>query len=359
MPKIPYGPPIKFSAEAIDVIARANRVFAAHAKGGFSTTLRQLYYEFVGRKWFPPDRKYSPIPGTNRWELDLVNGTHNATPNYKWLGDIIGKGRMAGLVDWNAIEDRTRSSKANQHWTRPSEILEGALNTYETDKWETQEHYLECWVEKESLEQVLSVACKPLDVRFFACRGYTSDPAMWEASQRLMDQMTKGKEVHIIHLGDHDPSGIDMSRDIEEKLVLFTGGRIHLDRIALNMDQVRKYNLLPDPAKATDSRFRKYQELFGDESWELDALGPQKLVELVQASIIQYRDEDKWAEAVKREELGKGTLRYILQYFPDVVEFLKVRRKRDDSRIVCMGCMATEANPVCLCDGEKRGLLLT
>lgn len=357
MPKIPYAS-YRFSDEALETIARANRVFAAHAQGGFSTTLRQLYYEFVGNKWFPADRRYSPVPGTNKWERD-PGGTINATPNYNWLGDIISKGRMAGLIDWNAIEDRTRSSKANQHWTRPSQILEGALNTYATDKWENQDHYVECWVEKEALEQVLSVACRPLDVRFFACRGYTSDPAMWEASQRVLDQTVKGKQVHIIHLGDHDPSGIDMSRDIEDKLELFTGGRIHLDRIALNLDQVRKYNLPPDPAKTTDSRFRKYQEQYGDESWELDALGPERLVKLVRTTITQYRDEDRWAEAEKMEAKGRGTLKYILQYFPDVVKFLQKRRTRDDSRIVCLGCLATENNPTCQCDGGVgKGLLL-
>jgi hypothetical protein len=170
--------------------------------------------------------------------------------------------------------------------------------------------------------------------------------------------MREGKEVHIIHLGDHDPSGIDMSRDIEEKLELFTDSKIHLERIALNMNQVQQYNLPSDPAKATDSRFAGYQAIYGDDSWELDALDPPVLVSLIEKSIMKYRDETLWKTAEEEEAKGKGTLKYLIQYFPDVVKFLRERRKRDDSPVICTGCGATEANPTCSCDTKNRGILL-
>lgn len=333
MPLIQYKA-IDFSAAKLAQITRANVIIKEYERQGFSLTLRQLYYQFVSR--------------------DYIS---NNVKEYNRLGDLISDARLAGLIDWYSIVDRSRASNANQHWTRPSQILEGCVNTYAIDKWENQPNYLEVWVEKEALEDVLAQACKPMDVRFFACKGYTSQSAMWEASERLLAAKDMGKEVHIIHLGDHDPSGMDMTRDIFDRLELFTRGRVNVHRIALNMDQVEEYAPPPNPAKTTDSRFASYQESYGDESWELDALEPAMLVKLVQDTIQSYRNFDLWEDAVKLEERGKLTLESICTYFPDVVGFLRDRRRQDRSRVVCEGCGATEANPKCRCDGG-RGLQL-
>ena len=332
------------------MIARANSIIAEYEAQGFSLTLRQIYYQFVARDLLPAS-----------WADK--NGVLNRPESYGKLGDLISDGRMAGLIDWYSIVDRSRASIANQHWEKPSQVIESALSSYATDKWVNQPNYIEVWVEKEALENVLGSACGPLDVRYFACKGYTSQSAMWEASERLLKQVEKGKKVHIIHLGDHDPSGIDMTRDIFDRLSLFVnhnnaGDNIIIHRIALNMYQVHQYNPPPNPAKTTDSRFRSYQELYGNESWELDALEPATLVDMITQEVLSLRDQALWDEAVKLQERGKNTIKMILQYFPDVISFLRERRKRDDSRVICAQCGATEANPNCLCDGGKvRGVL--
>ncbi len=344
------------SSEKLDIIAKVNLIAEQYRAKGFSLTLRQIYYVFVANDLFPDDWKYANT-GNNKWVLDK-NGTKNAPPNYGKLGDIVSDGRIAGLIDWYTVEDRSRSSYANQHFERPSQCVEAALNTYATDKWKNQPHYVEVWVEKEALENVLTRACSPLDVRYFACKGYTSQSSMWEASQRLVRKIEDRKQVHIIHLGDHDPSGIDMSRDIFSRLSMFTYSKVHVQRIALNMAQVERYNPPPNPAKVTDSRFKEYQEKFGDESWELDALEPTILVDLIQRAIGQYRDEDLWNEAVQIEQKGKGTIQYICQYFPEVVAFLREKRKEDKSEVICSVCGATRNNPKCLCDLDGRGIAL-
>jgi hypothetical protein len=356
MPFIQYEAK-EFSEEKLQMIASSNQVINKYIKQGFSLTLRQLFYVFVSNDMFPDSWKYRNVGG-DKWVRDS-NGTKNASPNYKALGGIVSDARVAGLMDWDAIVDRSRSSYANQHWDRPSQVVESAWGSYAIDKWKNQPNYCECWVEKEALEQVLQRACQPLDVRFFACKGYASQSALWEAAQRLLVERDKGKEVHIIHLGDHDPSGIDMSRDIYDKLSLFTRGAVHIDRIALNMDQVEQYNPPPNPAKTTDSRYASYAEKFGEESWELDALPPPLLVELIKKAIDGYRDPKLWEEVLKEESKGKSTLGYICQYFPDVVKFLRERRNQDTSRVICQGCGATEANPKCLCkDSEGAPILL-
>jgi len=342
-----------FSEERLSLIVKANLIIEDYRKKGFSLTLRQLYYVFVSNDLFPDSWTYRNAGA--KWVYD-ERGTKNAPPNYNSLGGIINDGRMAGLIDWNAIVDRTRASMANQHWARPSQILEATVNTYAIDKWAEQRNYVEVWVEKEALEDVLAQACSPLDVRFFACKGYTSQSAMWEAAQRLVSKIENGKEVHIIHLGDHDPSGIDMSRDILDRLTTFTDNRpVNFHRIALNMNQVEEYAPPPNPAKVTDSRFKSYSELYGDESWELDALEPTLMVDLIRREVMKYRDPVTWESSLVNEQRGRKTLQSIIQYFPDVVKFLRERRQVDSSNVICSGCGATVNNPTCLCDVDKAG----
>lgn len=93
---------------------------------------------------------------------------------------------------------------------------------------------------------------------------------MWSAAQRFISQDYRDNRV-IIHLGDHDPSGIDMTRDIQERLQMF-GADVYVKRVALTMNQIGTYNPPPNPAKITDSRASKYIDEYSNESWELDAL---------------------------------------------------------------------------------------
>lgn len=322
-----------FSVDKTLLIAKANAILSEYAEKGYDLTLRQLYYQFVSRNIIP-----------------------NTPADYKKLGDLISDARLAGLIDWDMITDRGRWVEKNTHWQKPSQIVEAAAGQWLIDKWSTQPHYVEVWVEKDSLRSIVARACQPLDVAHFSCRGYNSQSEAWAAAQRLLVEREKGKEVHILHLGDHDPSGIDMTRDIEDRLTLFTREPVHVRRIALNMSQIEEFDPPPNPAKMTDSRFASYQQQFGEESWELDSLDPTVIADLITEAVLQYRNPVLWDKAVEEENRGRKTLRYIHQYFPEVVKFIRDERERqkDTSPIVCQGCGATQNNPRCLCSDEGR-----
>lgn len=166
-----------------------------------------------------------------------------------------------------------------------------------------------CWIEKDALVGVIESACQRLDVDFFSCRGYTSLSEMWRAGERLGGYIDDGQEPIILHLGDHDPSGIDMTRDIAERLEMFVGIPVEVIRIALNRDQVDQYGPPPNPAKVTDSRAGAYIAEHGRQSWELDALEPTVLQQLIEDHVEEWRDEDLWEEAVAREKADKERLR--------------------------------------------------
>jgi hypothetical protein len=320
MPKICYKPK-RFAALARGILASANRVIEEYQAAGDKLTLRQLYYVFIAKDLFPEawiDEEYN-------LKHNLARDTKNTLKNYKKLGEIINDGRLAGIIDWDAIEDRTRDLRVGSHWVSPHEIVRACANQYAVDMWEKQDNYVEVWVEKDALIGVLERVCTEWDVPYFSCRGYTSQSELWVAAMRLVEKEEEfGKTTTIIHLGDHDPSGIDMSRDIQARLEMF-GSSATVKRIALNWDQVQEYSPPPNPAKASDSRIDGYRDRFGDECWELDALEPRVIRELIGGEIEALVDQDAWDAQLQVRNNGRKELRKVAREWPHVTEFLEGR----------------------------------
>jgi hypothetical protein len=297
MPRIAYVPK-RFSAASMDIIAKANAVCQSYAAQGYDLTLRQLYYQFVSRDWIA-----------------------NKQSEYKRLGSVINDARLAGLLDWNYIVDRTRNLRDLAHWASPESIIDAVASQYRTDRWADQPKRVEVWIEKDALVGVIEGVCERNDVPFFSCRGYTSQSEVWGAAQRLIDYNRRGQKAIVVHLGDHDPSGIDMTRDINDRLYTF-GADVEVIRIALNMDQVERYDPPPNPAKLTDSRAEGYIARFGDDSWELDALDPATLDTLIEDEILSHRDEGQWDISTRAMEREKELLAAVSQRWDDVADFV-------------------------------------
>lgn len=323
MPKICYEEK-QFGEVALRVIALANAILIDYAKQGYDLTLRQLYYRMVAAKLFPDDRRWVRM-STGRWVRD-PSGTMNAQPNYKWLGDIMADARLAGLVDWDYLVDRTRNLRTNQHWGHPREVVSAAADAFALDKWESQSTRVEVWVEKDAMSGIVGKVCTGLDVPWFSCRGYTSLSEMWGASQRLLGYLAEGKEVVILHLGDHDPSGLDMSGNIFRRLTQFTGQKIKVRRVALNRAQIDRYNPPPDPAKTSDSRYEWYVQEYGTEdSWELDALDPVVITRIIEQNVAIFRDDEIWEGVVSDESEAKDQLHLVSEQWDHVVKILEQR----------------------------------
>ena len=299
--------PKRFQGKTQELIDQANVIVDDYMGQGLCLTLRQLYYRLVAAALIP-----------------------NTQKSYKRVGSVVNDARLAGLIDWDAIEDRTRNTIENGHWDSPARILDSVVDSYAIDKWADQPHRVEVWIEKEALAGVFEPVCAELDVTLFPCRGYTSQSEMYGAGQRLRAYADDGQDPVILHFGDHDPSGIDMTRDIGDRLELFSGHgdriamnieellggcSVQVERIALNMEQVEQYDPPPNPAKTTDSRFNGYALEYGEDSWELDALDPSVLAALIREHVTNYRDDDLWEAAVAREEEGRAQLASVRDEF--------------------------------------------
>lgn len=280
----------KLRKKTLALIEQANEIIAEFQAKGFIMTVRQIYYQFVARGWI-----------------------ENKIQSYGYVGAALNKGRMSGLIDWWAIEDRTRFLRGNTHWDNPAEILRSVASSYKLDSREDQDYTVEVWIEKDALVGVIDSVCRELDIDFFACRGYVSLSEMYRAAQRL--QYSK---VVILHLGDHDPSGIDMTRVIQDTLDTFGCEDVEVRRIALTMEQIKQYEPPPNPAKFSDPRAKEYIEQYGAQSWELDALAPDVIEKLIRTNVKALTIEARRQRILRKQEKEKEQLEYVAENWEDL-----------------------------------------
>lgn len=296
MSKIQYRE-IKFQNKSLELIERVNSIIAEYDHQGYELTLRQVYYQLVARGFIPNNER-----------------------SYKNLGNLINDGRLAGLIDWYAIVDRTRNLRGNSHWKNPESVIRSAEYSYMLDRWQNQPNYVEVWVEKDALIGIVSQICRKLDVPHFSCRGYTSQSEMWVAAQRFIKQEYRDSRT-IIHLGDHDPSGIDMSRDIQERMDMF-GADVRVKRVALTMEQIETYNPPPNPTKLSDARANGYIDTYGHECWELDALEPKVITTLIEKEVTALADMSLFHAIEAKEDRDKQNILEIATHYYSVIDFL-------------------------------------
>lgn len=309
-----------FRGDSPDVISYVNQIVDEYQAQGYNLTLRQIYYQFVARNIFSDDRRYRPLGG-NKWTKD-VNGTKNCMPNYTMLSKVVSNARLAGLIDWSAIVDRTRHLNSLAHFDGPIDVLRAAKRSYHVDMWARQEYAIQVWIEKDALTGVIAGICNEWDIPYIAVRGYNSQSAMHKMAMMLASAAQDGKRLIILHLGDHDPSGIDMTRDNQDRLDMFLWHaltyNIEVKRLALNYNQVEQYSPPPNPAKMSDSRASSYVLEYGYESWELDALEPKVISDLIEDEILGMVDQDIWDKDVEREKEGKEQIEKYIQMEKEV-----------------------------------------
>lgn len=300
MPLIKYQS-FKFKPATLEIIEKANEIIDDFQAQGYMLTLRQLYYQFVAKA--------------------LIE---NSERSYKNLGSIITDGRYAGLIDWSAIEDRNRTSAAAKYCQENEEkAVSGIEYGIQYDYWGRQENYVEVWVEKDALLGVVERACGKFHVPHMACKGYLSASEAWRAGQRFADARKNGKKCVLLHLGDHDPSGIDMTRDNDDRLAMFAKtASVDVRRLALNLDQVHAHNPPPNPAKITDSRSTGYISKYGKKSWELDALSPSIIDGIISEEIESLIDQNLWDEVEEEEAEKRKLLASIYDRWDEVRPFL-------------------------------------
>jgi hypothetical protein len=281
---------LSFQRRSLEMIEQANLIINEYAAQDFTLTLRQLFYQFVAR--------------------GLIKNTLN---RYSALGWAISNGRDAGLIDWDAIEDRSREYRNIATWESPGEWLTETVCQYHENLWRNQPRHIELWVEKDALSGVFERVRYDYRLPFLAHRGNASTTIIREAGERLRRELRLGRKPLILHFTDHDPTGLDMRRDVEERLERYAREPIEVRVLGLTREQVDQYDPPANPAKTTDPRYAAYIREHGTESWELDALSPEVLDQLARDAIEAELDHDAWAEALEFERDNRDKLAALVE----------------------------------------------
>lgn len=283
-----------FRPEAVARIHHCNVIIDRYQKQNLRLTLRQLYYQLVSR-----------------------NVITNEEKSYKTLGKLVSDARLAGLMSWDAIEDRIRTPVVPQQFNNLAHLADVASRVYRLPRWDGQQNYIELWVEKDALAGVLAPIAREYHITLMVNRGYSSTSAMYGSAKRFLEaeggdgRPNSAKDLHLLYLGDHDPSGEDMVRDVRDRLRTFDAD-VDVQKVALTMEQIEEYEPPPNPAKLSDSRSKKYVELHGDSSWEVDALPPEVLTELITEKLEELLDRPTMDKIMKREETDKKKLKKLV-----------------------------------------------
>ena len=280
----------RFQAPSLALLEQVDNIIGDYQAQGYRLSLRQVYYQLVSRNVIP-----------------------NETAAYKNLGKLVSEGRLAGHLDWDAIEDRGRRGEYPQYWDSPRHIIETAAESYRLNKWADQENYVVVMIEKSALEGVVSPVCAKLEVPFHANKGYSSSSALYTVGKQMQEQAALyGKHLHVIYAGDFDPSGVQMSEDLADRLSLFSQHPVNVMRIALNLPQIQRYKLPPNPTKESDSRTPAFEAKYGPECYEVDAINPGHLAKMFEKAVLSLRDDAVWGMSLNRENEHKEQIQSLI-----------------------------------------------
>ena len=235
-------------------------------------TVRQVYYQAVTQ--------------------GLIDKTEAAYKNV--VIRLLGEMRRDHDLPYDWIADNTRWMRKPHTWSSMESLLQNTARTYRRSLWDDQDAYVEIWLEKEALAGVLYRETEAWDVPLMVTRGYPSLSFLHSAAETIEQQCCDplrpfcGKDVYLYYFGDYDPSGLDISRAVQEGIEQMTDGAdFTFTRVAVTEEQIIDLNLPTRPTKRTDSRAKN----FIGESVEVDAIPPATLRDLVRECIEAHVDD--------------------------------------------------------------------
>lgn len=259
---------------------------------GYKPTLRSMFYRLYTKGLIP-----------------------NTSASYISLDRATVKARWSGKLPINCFTDNSRKvlNKFNEDYFSPKEFIDNRIKIIQSipynyinliPKWHNQPHYIEVWIEKDAMGNILQSILNGRDVKIIPNKGFTSLTFLYECANRLKHFKKLGKDIHILYFGDFDPSGDYMVDDLINRLnrLNLDANSIDFKKIAVTHEQINKYNLPFNPDKITsekmlkDSRtnnfIEKYGKLYAVEIDALPALSPEDFKKLVIQSVDQFYDRN-------------------------------------------------------------------
>jgi hypothetical protein len=160
---------------------------------------------------------------------------------------------------------------------------------YRRDAWQDQPAYCDVWSEKGTVLGAIRPIADEYGTTLRVCHGFGSTGMEGQIGEMFA---ALNKPISVFFLGDHDPSGRAIEQDIHRRAHIANGVKFNIRRLAIHVDDIRKFNLPPHRIKSTDSRAASFQRRFGTKAptVELDALPAVELRRRVQKAIGKLID---------------------------------------------------------------------
>jgi hypothetical protein len=234
----------------------------------------------------------------------VAGAVPKSEPGYRKVQRLLVRMREQKVIPWGWIVDGTRWRRGATTYNGIEDALQETARLYRRSLWDSSPRIVEIWLEKEALAGVIYPTVDKWTVDLMVCRGYPSLSYLHQAAE---DTIAAGKSLTIYYLGDLDPSGKDIPRNIRDRLTEF---KVNFDlvELAVTSTQVTEWGPPSRPTKRTDTRFRGFE----GESVELDAIPAHRLRELVNEAIVSHLDRGQveMLLTIEREE-REGLLRLV------------------------------------------------
>jgi hypothetical protein len=221
---------------------------------------------------------------------------------------LLKEARERGLIPWEWITDETRELERAATWDDPAAYVRAVHRSYRRDFWQQQLIRAEIWSEKGTVRGVLAPVLDQYGVGFRVMHGFSGATTVYDVAQDY-----DGRPLVVLYVGDWDPSGLCMSeQDLPDRIAKYGGNHVILKRIALTREHLAGLPSFPASNKKKDPRYGWFVRRFGERCWELDALDPNDLRELVEDAIKEQIEPISWERCAAVEKAERESLRTVL-----------------------------------------------
>jgi ParB/Sulfiredoxin domain len=257
-------------------------------------TVRQIHYPLLN----DPPLIHSAKPGSTY---------RNDLRSYHSLIDLVTRARHEGYIDYEVIDDPTRPVTVWEVYRNLASYyqrqMQDLLNGFWRDLMQSQPNHIECIVEKNTLQGIVTPVASKFCIPLTIGRGQCSTRPLYNIAERYR---ASGKtKLIILAVSDLDPDGDAIAHSLGQRLRDdFNVRDTEVIKCALTMDQVRKLKLLQkyERAKTGSSNYDRYVDDYGTDCvWELEAVAPTVLQKLLAETIDQVIDKKAFNAEVAQE----------------------------------------------------------
>lgn len=273
------------------VVLRDIEVVLEEYRAYLPLTVRQVFYRLVGKGYQKTENFYENVQ------------------------DKCNRARRSGRIPFSSIRDdgvSRRGGETHGYYETPDDYYRthDKLHNYYNRSWhEEQPAFISVLCEAAGMVPMLARVADRYRVPVASSSGFDSLTVKYDLYSEAAERMEEfGQDTILLHLGDHDPSGVALHESMADDFDAFALDHsydplIDLRRVALTPEQIVGYGIEPDPegVKPSDSRSKSFIQRGLEPAAQLEAIPPDTLIALVRQEIERTLDMEALRASQERE----------------------------------------------------------